>query len=315
MALVVALAVTITVLVVRPDSEGPSANPPNGTDSEFASANDTGPVNIITEDPTCDAWGRVGRDYAGNLSRVNWDARDRSLPATAWTAQQKSMYAAADAAMASASSQAEVLSTQTPHRVMRELYLQFEAYTSEFSRRIAGYVPEDDDLVAVSDAIGSALSNICSSVDFGSAKSFAPRVPAPEAPTTISELKAGEPTQIFIDQPTPVCQQWETAAQKFSDETAAWLAIDPGIPAADWTPQQRSINDAVVPVMSESANELEALSRESANSVLEDFGVLAAQYRRAFALAVPSYTPADGFLSQSAAFLVKSVVWACKAAE
>ncbi|MCK0174363.1 hypothetical protein [Mycolicibacterium sp. F2034L] len=312
-ALVVALAVTVTVLVMRTDSDAPT--PADGGDSEFASAGDTGPVSIITEDPTCDAWGRVGRDYASSLGRVNWDTRDRSLPAAAWTAPQASMYEAAQSAMTAASNQANNLSRQTPHRVMRKLYLQFNAYTTEFSKRIPDYQPDDDDFIAVSDAIGSALSNICSSVSFGSAKSVAPLVPAANPPTKVDEQIDGGPSQVFLDQLVPACSEWETAAQEFSDETAAWLAIDPAISAADWTPQQRSINDAVVPIMTESADEVEELSRRSENSTFEDFGVLAAQYRRAFALAVPSYTAADGFLSQSAAFLVKTVVWACKAVE
>src|SRR5882757_864993 len=43
---VVVLAVVITVLVVRPSGGGPTPTPTNGQ-SDFASANDTGPVNII----------------------------------------------------------------------------------------------------------------------------------------------------------------------------------------------------------------------------------------------------------------------------
>src|SRR5882762_11804026 len=55
---VVALAGVITVLVMRPSGGGPTPTPTNGN-SDLASAGDAGPVNIIAEDPTCAAWGKV----------------------------------------------------------------------------------------------------------------------------------------------------------------------------------------------------------------------------------------------------------------
>ena len=54
---VIAVTVVITVLVVGKDSGGGSPTPTNGNGSDIASANDKGPVAIITDDPTCDAWG------------------------------------------------------------------------------------------------------------------------------------------------------------------------------------------------------------------------------------------------------------------
>src|SRR3954447_15509623 len=61
---VIAVTVVITVLVVGKDSGGGSPTPTNGNGSEFASANDKGPVGIIIEDPTCSAWGRVAREFS-----------------------------------------------------------------------------------------------------------------------------------------------------------------------------------------------------------------------------------------------------------
>ena len=51
---VIAVTVVITVLVVGKNSGGESPTPTNGNGSDIASANDKGPVGIITEDPTCD---------------------------------------------------------------------------------------------------------------------------------------------------------------------------------------------------------------------------------------------------------------------
>jgi hypothetical protein len=76
---VIAVTVVITVLVVGKDS-GSSPNPTgmNGNSSDIASANDKGPVAIITDDPTCDAWGRVAREYSAQSDAVKWGDRDQT---------------------------------------------------------------------------------------------------------------------------------------------------------------------------------------------------------------------------------------------
>lgn len=80
LAIVLAIALTavVTVLIVRPSGGGEKSptTSADGTKSEFASANDTGPVNIITEDPTCAAWTRISNEYAGQTKAVNWGDRD-----------------------------------------------------------------------------------------------------------------------------------------------------------------------------------------------------------------------------------------------
>src|SRR6478736_5641932 len=53
---VIAVTVVITVLVVGKNSGGGSPTPTNGNGSDIASANDKGPVAIITDDPTCSGW-------------------------------------------------------------------------------------------------------------------------------------------------------------------------------------------------------------------------------------------------------------------
>jgi hypothetical protein len=90
--------------------------------------------------------------------------------------------------------------------------------------------------------------------------------------------------------------------------------LDPRIPASEWTPEQQSINDDVKSTISTNADDLQRLGRRSDNATFEDIAVLAAQYQRAFVIALPTYTQRDNFLSEAATFLVKSVDWACKAA-
>src|SRR3954466_11473596 len=83
---VIAVTVVITVLVVGKNSGGgESPTPTNGDGSDFASANDKGPVGIITEDPTCAAWNRIADAYVGTETKVRWSSRDTSIPASAWT--------------------------------------------------------------------------------------------------------------------------------------------------------------------------------------------------------------------------------------
>jgi hypothetical protein len=311
---VVALAVAITVLVVRPESGGSTSPTTQDGDSEFASAGDKGPANIIVEDPTCEAWVRVGREYASKLTAVNWNDRDKTAPASAWTTEQRTMYETVGKAMTQAADQTVNLAKQTPHRVMRELYEQFIAYIHVFVDKIPSYSADDHNVAVVTDAIGNGLNSICSAITFRSAPPLAPLIPEPQTPLKIAPVGDPAAPQRFLPTANSVCPEWASTVSNFSDDTAAWRAIDPNIPATDWTPDQRAVNDAVKPVMSANADKLESLGRQSNNPELEDIAVLAAQYRRAFVTAIPAFTSADNFLAESAAFMVKTIDWACKAA-
>ena len=60
--------------------------------AEFVSAEDINPANVISDDPTCDAWARVGKAYVAETERVKWGERDPQIPATEWSSQQRAMY-------------------------------------------------------------------------------------------------------------------------------------------------------------------------------------------------------------------------------
>ncbi|MCU1696819.1 MAG: hypothetical protein JWR34_2882 [Mycobacterium sp.] len=310
---VVALAVVITVLVMRPSGGGPTPTPTNGN-SGFASANDTGPVNIIAEDPTCAAWGKVASEYADATAAVNWGKRDQSVAASSWTPEQRTMYDAVGKALTRAADQTKNLVKQTPHRVMRELYEQFIAYGRAFVAKIPSYVADDGNMAVVTDTITTATANVCSAIDYRSAPAIAPLIPDPAAPSEITSPSDPDSPSKFLPASNAICTEWESTGQKFSDDTEEWRSLDPKIPATEWTPEQKAVNDAVAPMMADNAKELERLGRQSHNAILEDFAVLAAQYRRAFVAAIPNYTSADDFLSGTAAELVRAVTWACKAA-
>jgi hypothetical protein len=138
-------------------------------------------------------------------------------------------------------------------------------------------------------------------------------IPNPAPPTVVSPV--GDPAQPkrFLTTSNEVCTDWAAEMDSFSKTTAEWRAIDPAIPATNWTPEQRTVNDAVVPVMTSDADQLEQLGRRSDNAVFEDIAVLLAQYQRAFAKALPTYTSADNYLSNVATYLAQMGNWACKA--
>jgi hypothetical protein len=311
---VIAVTVVITVLVVGKDSGGgESPTPTNGNGSDFASANDTGPVGIITEDPTCEAWGRIAREYSAQAQSVKWGDRDQTIPADAWTADQRNMYDTVGNAVNNATDQAVSLVKLTPHRVMRQLYEQLIAYGRAFANKIPTYTAQDRYLAGATDGITSALSSVCSAIDYKSAQPLAPLIPEAISPTKVSPPGDASHPQRFLTSSNPVCSDWTSELSQFDADTAGWRALDPQIPADQWTAEQKAVNDAVLPVMSAHAESLERLARQSDNAVFEDVGVLSALYQRAFVKAIPTYTVADNYLSEAATFLSSSINAACKA--
>src|SRR5690242_16960714 len=184
---IIAVTVVVTVLVVGKNSGGGgSPTPTNGSDSEFASANDKGPVGIITEDPTCAAWSKVGAGLTDAEQRVGWPDRDASVPAASWTLDQRTTFESVGQAMVGAADQAAALTKTTPHRVMRELYEQFIAYARAFAERIPSYTPRDNDLARVADGVGGVLANVCGAITYGSAQAEAPVIPPVDPPSSVS---------------------------------------------------------------------------------------------------------------------------------
>ena len=310
---VIVVTVVITVLVVRPDSRNDSPTPGNGSAVEIASADDKGPVNIITEDPTCEAWGRIGREYSSQAKAANWGDRDKSVPASAWTPEQRTMYETVAEAMRSAADQTVNLVKSTPHRVMRELYEQLIAYARKFADSVPNYTPTDNYSAGLTDTITSGLSAICSAIQYHSAEAIAPLVPEVAPPSEVSPSGGGEDPQPFLTTSDQVCSEWGLIVSKFNADLADWQAVDPAIPASEWTPEQHAVNDGVAPVMVAAADNFETLGRRSENPTLQDFAVLMAQYLRGYVKALPTYTAADNYLISAANYIGATVNAACEA--
>ncbi|MDT5184288.1 MAG: hypothetical protein QOI29_2446 [Mycobacterium sp.] len=309
---VIALTVVITVLVVGKDS-GDSPSPTTTSTagpSDIASANDKGPAAIITEDPTCEPT-RPILDTRASVEHNGWDTRDPSIPAAAWTPAMRSQYQAVAQAMRASADQMVPLVKVTPHRVMRELYEQLIVYSRAYADNIPTYTPQDDRLAVVSTTVSNAIGYICAAISYGSAAARGPLVQPLAAPSQVAPVGDPADPKRFITEPNSVCADWLAASTKFSNDTADWLPTDPDIPVSQWSPEQRAINDAVAPVMSAFADELQRLGERGGNPTLQDFAELSAQYRRAYVQSLPTYTPSDKYLANSALVLGGVVEAAC----
>jgi hypothetical protein len=310
---VLATAVAAVLLFAGSDSgnDSPAASSKPGPDSAaIASATDTAPVSVVINDPTCAAWTYINNNLVTS-GEGRWSDRDRSVPASAWTEQQRAQYLAAGQAMRGAAAQTVGLVKLTPHRVMRELYEQFIAYARAYAQRIPNYIPADNNLVGTATSASSALGAICAAIADGSAAARGPLVPPPAAPAHTSPVGNPANPQPYLTSLNPVCADWKSALAQFGKNTAAWEEFDRNIPAIYWNREQKAVNYAVAPVMTMYANRLEQLGRQSGNSVLQDFASLAAQYRRAFVVALPTYVPADNYLANAATYASTAVLGAC----
>lgn len=140
--MVLVISVVATLLVVRGGDSGretPVATAPPATTSadttSLASASDDGPVEIITEDPTRDAWSPIAETLSSQAAN-GWNDRDPSIPETDWTPGQRAQNQAIADAMMSAADQTVKLVELTPHRVMRELYEQPIAYWRAYAEAV-----------------------------------------------------------------------------------------------------------------------------------------------------------------------------------
>jgi hypothetical protein len=315
----VALLATIVaaVLLFGGGGSGPKgAGPDGGSNAEptsgVASVKDTGPVAVITEDPSCAAWTSINNDLA-NSGQGLWNDRDRSVPASAWTQKQRAQFNAAGQSMRSAAAQAVGLVKLTPHRVMRELYQQFIAYARAYSERIPKYTPADNNLAGAANSASSALGAICAAISDGPAAARGPLVPLSAPPSDIAPVgNLGNP-QPLLTTDNAVCPEWKSALDQFGKQTLAWQQLDPNVPSIYWNREQKAVNYAVAPVMNSFASKLEQLGRQSDNAIWQDLANLSAQYRRAFVTSLPTYTPNDNHLANAANFVSTTVLGACAA--
>ncbi|PJK18943.1 hypothetical protein CSX11_28695 [Mycobacterium goodii] len=296
-----------------PGAVNTSSTPSRGNvASDIASANDTGPVGVITEDPTCASEYPIMTAWV-NKSKNGWAERDPSIPATAWSPEVRKQHEEVGEALRVAANQLQPLLKVTPHRVVREIYEQFIAYGRAYADSIPTYTPPADYLARVAVNASDAIANICSAVNFGSAAARGPLVSKLPAPSDFAAPNIDDP-QRFMKSSDPVCGEWNEVLQGLDRDTTAWRATDPSVPSTEWTPEEKALNEEVIPIMRRVANQMLALGNRSQNSVLKDLADLSVQYRNAFIAAIPTYMPADNYLSLASLRVAGIVNSACRAA-
>ncbi|BBY27283.1 hypothetical protein GCM10023114_49640 [Mycolicibacterium sediminis] len=306
--LVIAITAGVTLLLARGNDPQPS-NPPLPTD--VASTADAGAVGVVTNDPTCKSLTEISRVLAG-VQANGWSAQRKTLgPVNEWTDEQRAFIEPVSTAVENASNQMLGLAGQTPHRVMRELYEQYAAYGRAYVESLPRYVPSDDALAGANVSIGNALVGICTSIDRGSV-SRALTLTTVDSPSAATENASGDDPKMFLTTPGAECGAWTDVNDRFLAGTNAWASLDTDVPAAQWSPEQRSVQLAALPTFATFADDAEAVGRKSGNPVFEDFAVLAAEYARAYVTTGDDYTSADSWLSYTVLRLINTLSAACR---
>jgi hypothetical protein len=319
-ALVLVVLITLTTMwFSRGDSEDAAPPPPapsptpTAISAEFASARDEDPVSIITDEPTCPDWEPIVTALNTDL-RNGWNERDASVPASVWTEAQWTQHRAVAEAMRAAADKTIALTKATPHRVMRELYGQATAYWRAYADSISTYRPSADHLARAAINAAESVNAICAAIDFGAAGSRSPlTLPGPPP---VPDVPLGDPSQPakYIAGPSAFCDEWVTMVSEYAQATREWRdRHDPNIPASYWSPEQKALGERVSVTMQQNADRTQLLGLLGGNLVAADFAALASHYRRAYALALPTYALPDTHLDNAALRLQALTNQACQA--
>jgi hypothetical protein len=285
------------------------------------SANDTGPVSVIIDDPTCTAWETIAQGWTSRDPLAKWPATSPespiNLPASAWTREQQAAMQQVGQLLRDTADKTVPLVDATPHRVMRELYEQFIAYARAYSDSLTSYAPPLD--VKLGKASQSAMNSLiaaCNAVGDGAAMARSVLVTPVSPPAHIAPPQnAGQPQRFIGAADKTTCAEWASLNDKFGAEPAIqeWNKADGKIPAVQWSPQQKALSDAVTPLMLNLADDLERDGGHSGNPIIQDFAAFAAQYQRAYVKALPTYGSHDEQLGLVARSTRGTVSDACSA--
>ena len=239
---VIAVTVVITVLVVGKDSGGGSPTPTNGNGSDFASANDKGPVGIITEEPTCDAWGRIADEYScSNKGRQLGVTGINRYRRTAWTPDQRAMYEAVGKAMTqrrrSNGQFGEVDTASGNARTLRAIHRLCAMHYRTLSPR----TPPKDRYLAGGNRwreLGISGDMFCDRLPVGATHGAVDSRSAP--PTKISpSWDPAKPAAISRRKADPSARSGPRYWTSLFADTAAWREIDPNNPSRLSGPPKR----------------------------------------------------------------------------
>ncbi|WP_396913743.1 hypothetical protein [Mycolicibacterium sp.] len=114
-------------------------------------------------------------------------------------------------------------------------------------------------------------------------------------------------------EPDPICANWIGLLEQFDADTDAWQSLDATIPASHWTAEQQQIIDSTISTFNDFVEHALELADQTTDPVLADFITISAQYRRAYAAALPTYSSADSYLARAGATAASTIYSARKA--
>jgi hypothetical protein len=311
--LVVGVTIGATLLFSRGNGGGTSTTSSSAPPSDVASANDRGAVAIITQEPTCQTFLGIN-DGLANVQKRGWAAERATLgPAAEWTPDQRSQVQVVTTAMRNAAEQSVALAKQTPHRVIRQLYEQFIAYGRAYADSLPTYTPTNNGLASANVNASSAIVGVCNAISAGSASGAVAVEPAAPPSHVSNTVNLPNPTP-FIESSSPSCENWTQRLDRLTKDTTAWQGLDGNIPASEWSPERRTIEETIRPLLQAYADDIERAGRDNGNPVFEDFAVSAALYIRGYVAAGDDYTPADSWLSFVGFNYANLISAACRAA-
>lgn len=313
---VIAVTVACTMWLTHRDSgnqAGPASGSPQasgGSNGEIASANDTGPVGIITEDPTCEPF--LGMQTQVTSQLADWNNRDGSIPSSSWTPAQRQSFETAARVFRAEADQLVPLARDTPHRVTREIYEQIIAYDRAYADAIPEYRPADDDLATARNSLGATQVNVCTAISSFVAANRGPSVPEAAPPTRVATLGDPANPKRFLTSPSEACPKIKALAQRQASLLDQWVSTaNINIPASQRSAADKVTWDTAATVFGRGADDLDQLARSSGNPVMEDFLILSAQYFRAYVGAIPTYVSSDNQLYEVAQKSRSAVRSAC----
>lgn len=133
------------------------------------------------------------------------------------------------------------------------------------------------------------------------------------APTVTVEAAAPQVNPTIPPTPDPVCAEWAPIADAYAAKLKDWgsRSGDPTLPASTWTPEQRALNLASIPIMRDQVEDLKRLATRAKDPFLASLLRAQAMYEDAFIPRLPNYEPSDRPLWQAAYDFSGAVRAAC----
>lgn len=308
--LVISISVGVTLIVTREDGDEPSQTAGANT-SDIASANDTGPVAIIMEEPTCKAFNTINNSLADIVANGWAENRAQLGSLSEWSPQQREQVQAVSLAMRNAADQAVALARETPNRVVREIYDQFIAFGRAYADSVATYTPRNDNLASANVSASGALIGICNSIEYESAgRSIAVEPLRP--PSELSRARNPADAGPFLSDTNGQCGDWVARLDQFIATTPDWQTRDGSIPASQWTAERVALERSTVPLLEQYASQASEAGRASGNPVFEDLAETAALYIRSYTAASEQYVQGDSWLQYTGFRISNLIAAACQ---